>query len=235
MPASAPMTSERDYFPGGKAKCLVIFLPGANDTARDFESNGFIGALRSRGFSVDVVSADATFSYYTQGLLVERLETDIVGPARARGYEQTWIIGMSMGGMGTLLYSRAHGQHVTGVLALAPYLGSYAVTREIINAGGLGSWRAPEKLRKVAVMSDRTYQLELWRWLQAVSTGTESGPKLYIGWGTEDALLEKPCSMLGAALPEGHTYTVPGGHNWTSWRKLLELFLTDSEFARGCY
>jgi S-formylglutathione hydrolase FrmB len=235
MPASAPMTSERDYFPGGKAKCLVIFLPGVRDTASDFQANGFIGALRSRGFSVDVISAEATLSYYTQGLLVQRLEADVIGPARARGYQQTWIIGMSMGGMGTLLYSHAHANEVTGVLALAPYLGSRAIHRQIINEGGLASWSAPDRITKVTLMSDRAYQRELWRWLQAITSGREKGPTLYVGWGSEDPWLERPSALLGAALPSGHAYTVPGGHNWKTWSKVLDQFLTDSDFARGCY
>ena len=39
--------------------------------------------------------------------------------ARARGYQQVWLIGMSLGGIGTLYYARAHTAEVTGILALA--------------------------------------------------------------------------------------------------------------------
>jgi pimeloyl-ACP methyl ester carboxylesterase len=230
MPAPTPMVSLRDELPGGAAKCLVVFMPGAGDSAGDFERYGFIKALRERGLSVDVVSANATLGYYAKGLMVERLNTDVVSPAQVKGYQQTWLIGMSMGGMGTLLYSHEHPEQVTGVLALAPFLGDRSLTDEIRDAGGLAAWRAPEK---VSAISSETYQRELWRWLQAVTAGKERGPNLYLGWGTEDGL-GKPASLLAAALPEGHTFTVPGAHKWVPWKQVLEAFLANSDFARSC-
>lgn len=228
------MTSVRDELKGGKAKCLVVFLPGVRDEAEDFDEKGFVAALRERKLSVDVISAQATLPYYTQNVLVERLGVDVIAPAQAKGYRQTWLIGVSMGGMGTLLYSHAHADEVTGVLALAPYLGKRSITKEIRAAGGLASWQAPEKPATVDVTDDGVYQRELWRWLQALTVGKEKGPKLYLGWGLEDPWLAEPCELLGEALPESRKYTVPGGHKWISWKKVLDLFLDDSDFSRSC-
>lgn len=229
MPAPTPMTSLRDELPGGDAKCLVVFLPGAGDRASDFVKYGFVEALRQKNLSVDVVAADATLGYYAKGLLVERVHTDVVAPARAKGYQQTWVMGMSMGGLGTLLYSHEHAADVNGVLLLAPYLGDRSLSEEIRAAGGLLTWQGPVK----NAITSQTYQRQVWRWLQAVTANTEQGPNVYLGWGTEDRLGES-ASLLAAALPQGHVIKVPGAHKWTSWKAVLDLFLADSDFTRSC-
>lgn len=229
LPAPTPMTSLRDELPGGDAKCLVVFLPGAGDKASDFLEYGFIEALRQKNLSVDVVAADATLGYYARGIFRERVHTDVVAPARAKGYQQTWVMGMSMGGMGTLLYAHEHAADVSGVLLLAPYLGDPSLSDEIRAAGGLAAWKGPVK----EAVTSETYQREVWRWLQAVTANTEVGPKLYLGWGTEDRLGES-ASLLAGALPEERVFKVPGAHKWTSWKAVLERFLVESDFVRAC-
>lgn len=228
------MVSVRHSLPQGQAKCLVVFLPGVRDAAEDFDEQGFIDALRAHQLSVDVVSAQATLPYYTHSVLVERLEADVIVPSQSRNYAQTWLIGVSMGGLGTLLYSHAHPDHVTGVLAMAPYLGKRYISTEIRDAGGLASWNAPQKPEKLDVKDDAAYQRELWRWLQALSSGKEKGPEIYVGWGTADPWLAEPVSILAAALPGQRTFPVEGGHEWIAWKKVLELFLADSSFSTSC-
>ncbi len=229
LPAPTPMTALKDELVGEKAKCLVVFLPGAGDRASDFVKYGFVEALRQKNLSVDVVAADSTLGYYARGILVERLHTDVVAPARAKGYAQTWVMGMSMGGMGTLMYSHDFAADVNGVLLMAPFLGDGSVSEEVKAAGGLRSWKGPEK----GPLTSDTYQREVWRWLQALTAGQEQGPNLYLGWGTEDRL-GPSAEVLAAALPAGHVIRVPGPHKWTSWKAVLDLFLADSDFVRSC-
>jgi pimeloyl-ACP methyl ester carboxylesterase len=219
LPATAP-----------RAKCLVVFLPGMGDSAEDFDHNGFVAEVKQRQLSVDMIAANATLGYYARGTFPERLATDVVGPARARGYEQLWLIGMSMGGMGTVFYSRAHASDVTGVLALAPYLGEDELIDEIHAQGGLASWRAPPR---VEVVNEDNYQRELWRWLQAVIRGQEPGPNIYLGYGRSDKL-RRADELLAAALPQDHTYLIDGAHNWETWKVLLGQFLETSDLARSC-
>lgn len=233
LPAATPMTSTRDYYEHGPARCLVIFLPGVKDEAEDFQRHGFIAAIRKRGLSVDVVSADATLAYYTSGEFLERFGNDVVRPARARGYEQTWLMGLSLGGRGTLLYAHAHPEEITGVLALSPYMGNRMLTKEIHAAGGLAQWHAPQKLTERAT-SDGAYQRELWRWLQALTSGVEKGPLLYLGWGTSDYWLGESAGLIGNALPRERVFPVEGGHKWTTWEKAMDKFLDESDFAKQC-
>jgi pimeloyl-ACP methyl ester carboxylesterase len=232
LPAPVPMRSVEWMQPPAdpRARCLVVFLPGMGDSAEDFDHNGFVAEVKKRQLSVDMVAANATLGYYARGTFPERLANDVVGPARARGYEQLWLIGMSMGGMGTVFYSRAHTADVTGVLALAPYLGKDELIDEIHAQGGLSTWRAPPR---VEVMNEDNYQGEIWRWLQAVIRGQEPGPNIYLGYGRSDKL-KRADELLAAALPQDHIYMIDGAHDWSTWKVLLGQFLETSDLARSC-
>ncbi len=215
---------------GHQARCLAVFLPGMGDDAEDFDREGFVAEMKRRELSVDMVAANATLGYYARGTFIERLTTDVIEPARARGYEQLWLIGNSMGGMGTLYYARTHAADVTGVLALAPYLGERELIDEIRSQGGLARWQGPPR---VDAMNQDNYQRELWRWLQAVTRGQEPGPNIYLGYGRDDRLARQD-ALLAAVLPADHTYLVEGAHDWTTWKILFGKFLESSDFARGC-
>src|SRR5262249_31091552 len=142
-------------------------------------------------------AADATFGYYMRGSFLERLATDVIAPAKARGYKEIWLAGPSMGGFGSLLYARAHTADITGVLAIAPFLGDDELITEIANAGGLKSWRAPERVDEI---NRENYQREMWRWLQAATQGKEPAPLIFAGYGAFDPLGNAD-SMLAAELP----------------------------------
>ena len=109
LPAPEPMRSITwPLRAAGHARCLVVFLPGLGDDADDFARNGLVADLQRRGLSADMVAASATVGYYARGTFLSRLAADVVGPARARGYAETWLVGNSMGGLGTVYYARAH-------------------------------------------------------------------------------------------------------------------------------
>ena len=95
----------------------------AGDHAERFREQGFVEDLQNSNLSIDIRATDATMGYYVKGTLLDRLETDVITLAKARGYEEIWLVGSSMGGLGTLLYSRMRSAEVTGVLAMAPFLG----------------------------------------------------------------------------------------------------------------
>lgn len=230
MRAPTPLASieyARDATP---AKCLFVLLPGMGDRARTFAERGFIDALQRRSLSIDIRATDATFGYYRRGTFVDRLAADVIAPAKARNYEEIWLIGPSMGGFGTLFYARARPADVTGVLAIAPFLGEEELIAEIVKAGGLRNWRAPPRVETV----DRdNYQHELWRWLQAATQGKEAAPLLFVGYGESDRLGAAD-SLLAAELPSQRVFLTPGGHEWPAWRRILESFLDSPDFAGHC-
>ena len=173
LPAPVPMTSISDVAPSGKGRCLVVFLPGRGDSAEDFVREGFVGALRERKLSVDIVAANATLGYYLKNTLVDWLSADVLDAWLAKGYEQVWAIGNSMGGLGTLIYPLRKPGVLTGILALAPYLGDEPLIHEIEKQGGLAKWAAPPK---ATTFDQDNYQGQLWRWLQAVTRGERRDP-----------------------------------------------------------
>jgi pimeloyl-ACP methyl ester carboxylesterase len=216
FPAPVPMRAVDYPSPQGHARCLVVFLPGMGDDAEDFEKNGFVEEVRRRGLSIDMVAAQATIGYYSRGTFGDRLSADVMAP--------------SMGGFGTLFYSRQHREDVTGVLALAPYLGDKDLIKEIHEAGGLQKWSAPAPVTK---MNDENYQREMWRWLKAATRGAEPAPTINVGYGREDKLAYSD-ELLAAELPKERVFRTDGGHKWGPWRALLAQFLDQGELGKSC-
>jgi pimeloyl-ACP methyl ester carboxylesterase len=230
LPAPVPMKAIEYPSSAAPARCLMVFLPGLGDTGERFEQRGFVSDVHAQHMSIDMVATDASLGYYAKGILTERLFNDVVKPRARRGYEQVWLVGMSMGGLGTLLYSRQRPVgEVYGVLALSPYLGEQAISDEVRSAGGLHDWQAPAP---VATMNASNYTSELWRWLQAVSAGREPGPQLYVGYGLQERLAQVDM-LLGDDLPSERAFTVAGGHHWDTWQTLFVRFLSTDALA-GC-
>ncbi|MBS1152775.1 MAG: hypothetical protein H6Q89_4473, partial [Myxococcaceae bacterium] len=223
-PAAIPMAFVADPFPGGqRAKCLLVLLPGARDRAETFREEHFLDAVRASGLSVDVVAADATMGYYLQNLAALRLETDVIGPARRKGYAQVWLLGISMGGFGAFHYTQRYPEHVDGIAAFAPYLGEAPVVQSIRAAGGLAKWTPPP----VEPLTDANHALQIWGYLHRITTGQLPSPELYLGCGDSDRMRDS-VAVLAEALPKDRVQTTPGGHSWGPWRALLKQFLSTS-------
>jgi pimeloyl-ACP methyl ester carboxylesterase len=230
LPSPTPMQWIRyNALPDHAARCLLVLLPGAADDDTAFFRQGFVDDVKARHLSVDVVSANATLGYYAKGIVWDRLAEDVVEPARARGYEHTWLAGISMGGLGALVYPRLHPGTVDGVMAMAPFLGDVVID-EIGAAGGVDKWQAPAPVEKV---NAGNYQRELWRWLKEVTGGAEKGPEIYLGFGTSDRLA--PANrLLAGRLPPDHVYMTEGDHDWPPWRQQWGTFLDKSDLSAQC-
>jgi S-formylglutathione hydrolase FrmB len=227
--APVPMQSLK-YELEPDAKCLVVLLPGLQDTMHVFDEIGMVNELRDSGLSFDVIAADATLGYYTSTTVVTRLHDDVIEPAMlAKTYQHVWLMGPSIAGFGALLYAQHHPDKVAGVIAFAPYLGDEDLLKEIRDSGGLKKWAAPA----VEQVSDETYQRQLWRWIQEVTTGKTKGPEIYVAWGTSDRLGPAD-EVLADALPLGHSLTPEGKHDWPPWKVALEKWLEDSALVQQC-
>ena len=230
MAAPEPLRSIEYSNPSGPARCLFVLLPGMGDRAEAFEKRGFVEELRAHSLSADIRATDATFGYYMRGTFLDRLEADVITPAKSRGYEEIWIAGPSMGGFGSLFYTHARTADISGVLAIAPFLGDKDVIEEIKAAGGLKNWTPPAPAEP---MNRDNYQREMWRWLQAVTQGREKAPPIYLGYGDKDKLAPAD-SLLRAELPASHVFMTEGVHEWGAWRRILKSFLDSPEFAGHC-
>jgi pimeloyl-ACP methyl ester carboxylesterase len=208
-----------------KARCAMVFLPGFGDDEHAFLDHGFGDALRARNLRVDTIFAGATYGYYAKKTILTRLQEDVVKPVVAKGYEQIWVVGVSMGGLGALLLAKQPDVSVAGVYLLAPYLGEDDLLREIDHAGGLVKWDPGPQ--------SQDYSRELWRYLKAQVQNPEAHTAIYLGAGEQDKLAYAH-RLLKAALPPNRVYSVPGRHDWGPWSILWARFLDESDFRARC-
>jgi pimeloyl-ACP methyl ester carboxylesterase len=208
------------------SRCVIVFLPGFGDSAESYVDHGFIDALRVRDLDVDSISTNATFGYYASRTVLTRLREDVLGPARAKGYEQIWVVGTSMGGMGALLVAAHDEARLAGVVLIAPYLGDAPILREIDRAGDLARWQPGP------VKSD-DYQRAVWVHLQNLTAHPASTPSLYLAAGDADKL-RYGHQILARALPAERVFRTPGAHDWGPWSVLWAQFLDGSDFRDRC-
>jgi pimeloyl-ACP methyl ester carboxylesterase len=239
-PATRPLVQLTDPSPcasaSGVPRPLVVLLPGRGMPASEFADQGLIRAIRRRGFAVDVLVVDAHLGYYLDRVVFEALREDIVAPARARGVREIWLVGISLGGYGALLYDARHPGEISGVVALAPYLGVDEVVDEVARAGSLAAWRPPAPERLTAAASALDTDRQLWRWMQAQAgvdaTGSQAAGEVgatrrvpvFIGYGDRDRYLTAQ-RLAAAARPAAQVAVRSGAHDWPAWRDAWEDLL----------
>jgi pimeloyl-ACP methyl ester carboxylesterase len=208
---------------GARSSCLIVFLPGFGDDASTYLEHGFPQHMMASGIQCDSVLPNLHVRYYTEGdaTVAQILNEDVLAPAQARGYEHIWLVAISMGGLGASLLAEAHPDAIEGVIYLSPYLGEEGVIRSIQDAGGLGEWRAPER---VGPVTRANYTESIWAFFQRAADDTAGTPELYLGWADGEPL-SPAAEMLAETLPEGHTAHIEGGHTWTTWQPLFAELL----------
>ena len=225
--ARAPLESKLE-----KSSCtptadtLLVMLPGAYSHPDEFTREGFIQALNDNRLAVDAMLVDAHLGYYNARTILDRLNQDVIGPARNQGYKSIWIVGISVGGFGGLLYAQTHPGDLAGLVTIAPYLGERALGADIANAGGLARWNGP---LEAPPGSDprKPDETQLWQWLRGYVGNTATfgaRPPLYLGYGTDDRFVFSH-GLLAAALPRERVFTTEGGHDWPEWTRLWRRML----------
>jgi pimeloyl-ACP methyl ester carboxylesterase len=201
---------------GVRASTLLVMLPGSYSLPEEFQSEGFVQIARAHQLLADLRLVDAHVGYYQSRRVIERLAEDVIRPARAQGYGQIWLVGISIGAVGAMLYADAHPEDVDGVVLIAPYLGTQLTANEIKRAGGLSHWRSPP-------ITPGDIDTILWHWLQGQTTVESTVKKmpLYLGYGEQDRFRYND-EVLRAALAASQVFTAPGGHDWPAWRTLWE-------------
>ena len=184
---------------------------------RIFAAEGLVDEVFARGLPFDVVAPAANFSYYRTETLPQRLEQDIIAPARANGYREIWLVGTSMGGLGALMYLAEHSRNVDGVILLGPFLGWGGVVEEIDAAGGIAAWQP-------GPVTTADWDRYLWAWIKDYVARPDPFPPLYLGYGRDDFLFAEQ-RALARLLPPGHSLLVPGGHDYATLRVLWKAEL----------
>lgn len=201
---------------GRKSDNLIVLLPGIMDKHSQFENAGFIDQARRQNLDADIILADTHIGYYVQKFLIERLEEDIIQPAAAAGYQEIWIGGASLGGLGVSLYASEKERDLFGAILIAPYLGEKSIIRQIEKAGG------PQKLLESKALSP--HLLKTWDWLSKYFEEPSRSPKLYLGYGENDKFAYSH-SFLSEVLPSSQVIRIAGGHDWETWAAIWTQLL----------
>lgn len=208
---------------------LLVLLPGAFDHAHDFLDQGFVDAVRSQAIAADIALVDASVPFYRDRDIIERLDADVVAPARARGIRHLWFAGISIGGLGSLIYTNEKRGTVDGLLLIAPYLGERTIVAEVDASGGLARWSPPG-----AIPPDDD-ERRLWQWLKtlAFAPADRSVPPVWLGFGVADRFATAH-RLFAETIPPDHVFTAPGGHDWPAWRAVWPRMLAAAPLPRGC-
>lgn len=219
------------------APCAVVFLPGSFSYPKAFARHGFDTVLRQRHPEIHMVAANAHMGYYRQRSILVRLAEDVVGPLRRDGY-RVWLAGISLGGLGSLLYAKEHGDApdlgIEGLVVMAPFLGDPPLIEEIQAAGGPLQWQpsadAPRQLE-----GRKSVGHVLWPWLadwHEARTAGRAGPEIVLAYGLKDGFAPAG-EQLAELLPEEDVFTHPAGHDWAAWRPLWQDIVQAGTFD-GC-
>ncbi len=202
---------------------LVVFLRGMGGSHRSFERMGVVAAVRRQGLALDMVAPDSHFGYYFSRSLVPRLKEDVLDPARSQGYRRIWLVGVSMGGLGAMMYLRAHPEDLAGVCIISPFLGYDGIVEEVAAAGGIRRWSPGQA-------DPDDWERIFWGWLKAYAAAPGNRPPVYLGYGTEDRMVTGH-RLLEEILPPKRVYRVPGGHRPEVMKRLLLQFLSGDAFT----
>jgi hypothetical protein len=214
-----------------RPKTLIVFLPGAREVPADIVREGFVKAVRDRHIQADMQILDSHYGFFTKLEIVDRLEKEVVLPARAKGYSQIWFTGISLGGFGTLIYGASQAKLIPpdpkkmydGFFVMAPYMAERKVW-EPIQSTGLKDWKAP---------AQTDFGTDLWRWLSRYTLpNSEALPQAYMGYGTEDRLAP-PNRIFGSILPTSRHLQEPGGHDWPPWKALWARWLDTAPLPKA--
>jgi pimeloyl-ACP methyl ester carboxylesterase len=209
--AVAPVRLVADK-PAGDADHLVVFLRGRSNRPEEFRIWGMFAQARRRWPRARLVAPDLHPGYYYTRTATRRLHEDVVAPARAGGATKITLVGISLGGLGALLYELEHPGMVDEIILLSPYLGEDQVWREIAVAGGIAGWQP-------GLIATDDYSRQLWqglrqRWPQGAGAG-----RVRIACGEGDRFLPANRLFAESFLASGDFVWLPGGHNWPTWLK----------------
>lgn len=193
-------------------------VPGAGIAAPDFAAQGMF-----HGVPGTVVAIDPGMDSYLDGTLERRLLAGIDAALHEAGRHESgrhgatrlWLAGISLGCQGILRCMRARPGLAEGAILLTPYLASTGLVGEIARAGGLRRWTpsAPSPER------------DLMAWIAKAPL-----PRILLGHARADRFAAT-AALLAPLLPQSDIVSVPGGHDWTSWRALWRLVLDLGPFA----
>ena len=201
---------------------LLVMFPGINSPGTDFIQHGFVSMFQHRYPDVDIILVDTRFAYIKDDNIAERIQNEIILPARRDGYKKIGFTGISLGGLSALKYSKTFAGNLDGIVLIAPYLGEQSAIEDLLAS------RAPFAWSELNTNS-RDKTIRLWRYLLNKTQGKKSKDRLFIAYGESDRFSDMQ-RFLASLLDKNNVFTEKGGHNWTVWKKLWQTMLDKKIF-----
>ena len=207
--------------PSGPQETLFVFLPGRFDAPEDFLDHGFWRQMRETGIPADAVFTDAHLGYYYRQSLVERLSNDILQPARNMGYRNIWVVGISLGGLGAVLFDADAPGWWDGMVLIAPFPGDNpSVLEAVRRSPSIANAELPPEF------PDDDYTAKFWHWFQDFQANPQ-GP-LFLAIGNDDRLYSEQV-LIARDLSPDRVLEVEGNHSWPVWEELWTRLLPGLE------
>jgi pimeloyl-ACP methyl ester carboxylesterase len=206
-----------------EARVLLVMLPGVGIEAADFAAHGLVTMARQGMPALDVIALRPELDLYLDGGIGQILHDTVIAPALASGIRRIWLLGLSLGGMGALLYASAYPEVVEGLVLLAPFIGTQGTVAELTAAGSLDGWTADGS----AVTAP---ERRLLVWLQGHLRQGAQTPRLFLGYGGRDRFAAGH-RLLAARLPPSQVVMVDGGHDWAAWTEAWRAILDRRPFG----
>lgn len=199
---------------GKRTENLIIFLPGLYDSQDKFKKELFFKVAREADIEADLVAVNISVMHLSKKMLSERINKDVLEHIKNDGYKNIWMVGVSIGGLNSLIYLKNHEENICGVVLLAPYLGDERLARDMKTAGGIKNWVPIAGKMKDAV--DEEVEA-LWLWL----ANKKHLSNVYLGYGKQDNLVAGSLT-LETLLNKKNVIAIDGGHDWETGRKIWE-------------
>ena len=196
---------------------LIIFIPGLYDSHYKFKKEMFFKTARDEGVDADLVAVNINVVHLADEMVGERIKKDVLNYVKNDGYKNIWVVGVSIGGLSSLVYLKNHEENICGVVVLAPYLGDDVLSEEMKQVGGLKNW-VPDmgKLKDSIDVEVDT----LWLWLAKRNNFSN----IYLGYGKQDDITIGSLT-LETLLDKKNVVAIDGEHDWETGRNIWEIQL----------
>jgi pimeloyl-ACP methyl ester carboxylesterase len=197
--------------PTAKPKQLVVMLPGRWSKPEEFQQEGLMEMARKHWPQARIVAPNLHLGYYMNRVIVDRLHEDVIQPAERDGVKEIIVVGVSMGGLGALIYDLEHPGKIDRMILLSPFVGDDEAIREVEAAGGVRSWKPGE-------IAEKDFSRKLWLGLKNEWLGQRKRPDIILACGDKDRLRASNERFSKDFLKSREVISLPGDHDWPTWR-----------------
>jgi pimeloyl-ACP methyl ester carboxylesterase len=218
-----PHRTENGPHPASAAdpETLLVLVPGMGMTAGDPGTESLISAAEERYGSILIMAVDPGFDGYLDGSVETRLLATIAQARRDFRPKYVWLAGISLGCQALLRCIKLQPDLAQGLILITPYLASTGLIAEIARAGSLRKWSITNRDRT-------TPERVLMTWL--TQTPMSKLPQIFVGRAAADRFV-MTATLIADILPADRVVTVPGAHDWVSWKALWRLILDRQPFG----